>query len=313
MERCWSLEEVVRDPGAVVTVGTFDGVHRGHVAVLDYLVRRARHHGGHSVLVSFDPHPRAVVHEEPVPLLTTPGERADLCARVGLDRFVVLPFDSGLASMEPETFVREILYDRVGLRAMVIGHDHAFGRDRSGGHDLLEALGDELGFHVDVIPAEHVGQAVVSSSRVRRLLLDDGDVARAEQLLGRRYEVSGHVVSGARRGRTLGYPTANLVPDDPRKLVPAEGVYAVSVGIEDRPHRFGGMLNIGRRPTFEEAEIRIEVHLLGFEGNLYDARLVVDFIERLRPERRFPSIEALVAQLREDEARCRSILRRVSL
>jgi riboflavin kinase/FMN adenylyltransferase len=313
MERCWSLDEVVRDPLAVVTVGTFDGVHRGHQAVLAYLVERARHHGGHSVVVTFDPHPRTVVHGEPVPLLTTPGERAEVCARSGVDRFIVLPFDEALAAMTPDGFVRDILSERIGLTAMVVGHDHAFGRDRSGRHEQLEALATELGFRLDTIPPASVGDAVVSSSAIRRILLRDGDVRKASDLLGHRYRLSGHVVAGARRGRTLGYPTANLVPEDARKLVPTEGVYAVSVRDERRARAWPGMLNIGRRPTFEESEVRIEAHLLDFSGDLYDRRLTVDFIEHLRPERRFPTIEALIAQLREDEARCRSILKDVSL
>lgn len=313
MERCWSLEEVSRDPRSVVTVGTFDGIHRGHQAVLRFLVERARHHGGRSVLVTFDPHPRAVVHREDVRLLTTPGERAEICARAGIDRFIVLPFDAALAALPPERFVRDILQDRVGLQAMVIGHDHAFGRDRAGRHDLLERLGAELGFDVDVIPAAAVHDAVVSSSTIRRTLLEEGDVHRAADLLGHRYHLSGYVVSGARRGRTLGYPTANLAPEDRRKLIPADGVYAVRVRIGNRPDLLPGMMNIGRRPTFEESEVRIEVHLLDFEGDLYDRRLSVDFIERLRPERRFPTIDALVAQLREDEARCRSVLKDVYL
>jgi len=311
MERCWSLDEVVRDPGAVVTVGTFDGVHRGHQAVLDFLVERARHHGGRSVVVTFDPHPRTVVHGEDVPLLTTPGERAEVCDRCGVGRFIVLPFDTALAALEPGVFVRDVLHRRIGLAAMVVGHDHAFGKDRSGRQAELERLSRELGFSLDTVPPARIDKNVVSSSAIRDVLLDDGDVARAADLLGHRYRLAGFVVTGARRGRTLGYPTANIVPEDRRKLIPAAGVYVVSVRHDG--HTWGAMLNIGRRPTFEESEIRIEAHLLDFAGDLYDRKLTVEFIERLRPERRFPTIDALVAQLREDEARCRSILKAVSL
>lgn len=311
MERCWSLEEVVRDERAVVTVGTFDGVHRGHQAVLAYLVERAGHHAGRSVVVTFDPHPRTVVHGERVPLLTTPGERAEVCARLGVDRFVVLPFNGVLASMGPGEFVRDILEARIGLAAMVVGHDHAFGRERSGRHEQLERLAASTGFTLDTVPPASVGEDVVSSSEIRRVLLQNGDVLLAATLLGHRYRMSGFVVAGARRGRTLGYPTANIVPEDSRKLVPRDGVYAVSVKHEGR--KWGGMLNIGRRPTFEESEVRIEVHLLDYSGDLYDRNLTLDFIEHLRPERRFPTIEALVAQLREDETRCRSLLKTVSL
>jgi riboflavin kinase/FMN adenylyltransferase len=296
----------------VVTIGTFDGVHAGHQAILSYLGERAAENEGHSTLVTFDPHPRAVVHREEVALLTTPGERADECARFGVHRFIVLPFDTALAGLSPEAFVKDILVGRIGLREIVIGYNHAFGRDRRGNRELLERIGEDEGFGVDVIPKQLVEGRVASSSSIRRMLREEGDVLSAEALLGRPYRIAGRVVEGARRGRTLGYPTANLVPDDPRKLIPRRGVYAVQVGIENDSVTWPAMMNIGQRPTFSESEDRIEIHLLGFQGDLYGRRLIVDFVERMRPERKFPSIDALVAQLREDEARCRALLRSVS-
>jgi riboflavin kinase/FMN adenylyltransferase len=192
------------------------------------------------------------------------------------------------------------------MQAMVVGHDHAFGKDREGGLALLDSLGQKHGFVVDVVPPLTVADQVVSSSKIRHALADQGQVADAAGWLGRAYSLSGRVVRGAQRGRTLGFPTANLQPSDSRKLVPAVGVYAVWSVLPDGS-RVQSMMNIGRRPTFEGTEIHLEIHLLDFDGDLYDQRLSVEFVERLRPERRFGSVEALVAQLREDRERCKSL------
>lgn len=311
MERCWSLDEVLHDPRSVITVGTFDGVHLGHHAILRFLAEQARARNARPVVVTFDPHPRSVVHGQEVSLLTTPGERAEACAALGIQRFIVLPFDRALAALSPTEFVRDVLVARIGLQAIVVGHDHGFGRGRSGGREELASLGNEYGFEVVVLPAQTMGDRVVSSSEVRRLLREQGDVRKAADLLTRRYSLSGTVVAGARRGRLLGFPTANLVPSDHRKLVPAVGVYAVRVSIEGEPDSHAGMMNVGRRPTFEETGLHLEIHLFDFDRDLYDARLRVEFVERMRDERRFSGVDALVAQLREDEARCRSVLRDV--
>lgn len=312
MERCWTLEEVARDDRSIVTVGTFDGVHVGHLSLFRFLVDQAHRRDGRPVVVTFDPHPRQVVHGDRVQLLTTPGERAEVCASVGIQRFVVLPFDRELASMSPSDFVTRILVERIGLRAIVVGHDHAFGRGRSGNHDLLAELGALHGFDVDVIPPQAVDDRVVSSSALRRLLAEEGDVRQATHLLGRRYSLGGSIVYGAQRGRQLGFPTANIVPADDRKLIPSVGVYAVRVLVDGEAHPFGGMMNIGRRPTFEETVVHLEAHLFDFEGDLYGRQVRVEFVDRMRSERKFHTVDALIAQLREDEARCRAVLRAVS-
>ena len=312
MERCWSLDEVVRDDRSIVTVGTFDGVHVGHLSIFKFLVEQAERRDCKPVVVTFDPHPRRVVHEDPVPLLTTPGERAEVCAASGIQRFIVLPFDRDLASMGPSDFVTRILVERIGLRAIVVGYDHAFGRGRTGNHDLLTELGARHGFDVDVIPPAAVGDQVVSSSALRRLLAEAGDVKHAAHLLGRRYTLGGSVVSGAQRGRQLGFPTANVVPTDDRKLIPSIGVYAIRIQVDGEAQAFGGMMNIGRRPTFEETVVHLEAHLFDFYGDLYGRQVRVEFVDRMRSERKFHTVDALIAQLREDEARCRAVLRAVS-
>ncbi|MEM1043845.1 MAG: bifunctional riboflavin kinase/FAD synthetase [Bacteroidota bacterium] len=307
MKRQFGLDEITRDDRSVLTVGTFDGVHRGHQAILAYLRERAAKVDGQSVVVSFDPHPREVVLGEQVPLLTTLDERADLLESFGIDRFVVLPFTRDLSNLEPDPYVEDILIETVGLREAVIGYDHRFGRNRAGSRETLEALGARHGFSVDVIPEQLVHEATVSSSRIRKLLADAGDVATAADLLGRPYALTGTVVRGRARGRTIGYPTANLRVRGKRKLVPKLGVYAVRV--ETGGQTYGGMMNVGRRPTFEaDGAVSVEVYLFDFAGDLYGDTLDVTSAARIRDEAKFDGPESLVAQLQEDEQRSRAML-----
>ena len=308
MKREYGLEQVTRNPASVVTEGTFDGVHVGHQAIIRYLIRRARRQGGESVVVTFTPHPREVVHGAEVPLLTTVEERADVLERLGLDRLVVVEFTRAFSQMEAEAYVEEVLVEKIGLQEIVIGYDHAFGRGREGNGALLERLGKRHGFSVDVIPPQLVAEHVVSSSDVRRLLVEQGDVAGVRPLLGRPYSVTGTVIEGDRRGRTIGFPTANLDVRHPRKVIPKEGVYAVEVYGARPGAAVGGMMNIGRRPTFNGTDVRVEVHLLDFEGDLYGRELRTEFVERLREERPFTSAQALAEQLSADRARCKQLL-----
>ncbi len=312
MKREHGVDQIVRDPRSVVTVGTFDGVHRGHQAILRYVLERARARGGNSVVVTFDPHPREVVHDEPVPLLTTIDERADVFASLGLDRFIVIPFTKAFAQLRGEAFVTEVLVRRIGLQEIVIGYDHAFGRGREGDSRLLERLGREHGFGVDVIPAQVVEEHVVSSTEIRTLLVEAGDVREAARLLGRPYALRGRVVRGDARGKTIGFPTANIEVAHPRKVVPRGGVYAVRVTVEGEDERRAGMMNIGVRPTFGGGALRLEVHLLDFDADLYDRHLRVEFVERIRDERRFDGVAALVEQLSQDRTRCIEALGGVS-
>jgi riboflavin kinase/FMN adenylyltransferase len=292
--------------GTVVTVGSFDGVHRGHEAVLKEIADRARVAGRRSVLVTFDPHPMEVVNPAAAPqVLTTGPERREILAQTGLDYAVLLRFDRALASMSPEQFVREILVRGCGIRELVIGHDHGFGRGRQGDVDLLSRLGVELGFAVDVVSALEVDGHVVSSTLVRRAVAG-GDLALATRLLGRRYYATGQVVPGDGRGKTVGFPTANLggIPD--RKLLPPDGVYAVRV--EWRGGRADGMMNQGGKPTFRQAERSLEVHLFEHAGSLYGEWLKVEWVARLRDVQRFPSLDALRTQLERDRSSARAAL-----
>ena len=297
------------DRQSVVTTGTFDGVHVGHRAIVRYLVERAAEVGGVATVVTFDPHPREVLTGHPVPLLTTLDERADALEALGVERFVVVPFSRDVSLLEPEAYVRDVLVGRVGMREIVIGYDHRFGRKARGDRALLESLGRDLGFSVDVIPEQVLGDVTVSSTEVRRQLAEAGDAAQAARLLGRPYRITGTVVRGDGRGRTIGVPTANVEPADPRKLVPKTGVYAVRAVLPDGSEA-EGMMNVGRRPTFGAGGARtIEAHLFDVEADLYGRRLAVDVVARLRDERRFDGADALVRQLADDAEAARAVLR----
>jgi riboflavin kinase / FMN adenylyltransferase len=287
--------------GATVTVGSFDGVHLGHQAVLHEIGRRARAAGHASVLVTFDPHPLEVVNPGAAPpLLTTGAERLEILALSPLDYVVLLRFDRHLAELPPEGFVQEILVQRCGVRELVIGHDHGFGRGRSGDVETLRRLGAVHEFEVDVVDPVDYGGQHVSSSRIRRAVAG-GDLASAGAMLGRPYGVVGRVGAGERRGRILGVPTINLSELPARKLLPPDGVYAVRV--EWRGGQAGGMMNQGPRPTFHDGRRVLEAHLFGFSGDLYGEWVRIEWVERLRDIERFETVEQLQKQLERDRSR----------
>lgn len=295
----------IPDTGTVVTVGTFDGIHLGHRAVLQEISRRAAAVQRRSVLVTFDPHPLSVVNPQLAPpLLTTGGERQEALALTGLDHVWVVRFDHELAMLEPEQFI-ERLVGALGMKELVIGHDHGFGRARSGDVQTLQALGSRHGFSVDVVDAVSVDGHLVSSSTIRRMV-GGGDLRGAAKLLGRPYVVVGRVEHGAGRGHFIGVPTANLGGVPANKLLPPDGVYAARV--ETRSGRYGGMLNQGGKPTFGDGRRSIEVHLFGFTGDLYDEFVKVEWVERLRDVRKFESPAALLTQLHDDRARAEALL-----
>ncbi|HEY7472094.1 MAG TPA: bifunctional riboflavin kinase/FAD synthetase [Gemmatimonadota bacterium] len=291
-----------------ITVGTFDGIHRGHQAVLTEIVERARAADRAAVLVTFDPHPLEIVAPERAPaLLTTADERRLLWPLFGLDYVHLVRFTEAVRQMSPEAFVREVLIARLRVGELVIGYDHGFGKDRSGDVDVLRRLGSELGFAVDVVGPVEAGSEPVSSSRVRRAV-EAGDLAAAELALGRRYSALGRVERGAGRGRELGFPTANVRLEDPRKCLPPDGVYAVRVELDGELH--DGMANLGGRPTFGESERALEAHLLDWDGRpLYGARPAVEFVARLRSGVRFDGPRELARQLEADRRAARVALR----
>ena len=306
--RAWEDSGLPPDsPGTVVTVGTFDGLHRGHYDVLTRIARRATAAGLHSVLVTFDRHPLEVIDPARAPRLLTPGaEKSELIAQTGVGYMAIVPFTERLRQFSASDFVDEVLRRRFHMRELVIGYDHHFGRGREGGAATLARLGEDRGFAVDIVPAVSAdGTRPVSSSMIRRAVVA-GALHEASSLLGRPYALLGTVRAGAGRGRALGFPTINLGAPHPRKLLPPAGVYAVRV--QARAGWFGGMMNLGPRPTFGDGATSVEVHLFDADVELYGAAVKVEFVARLRDVTRFAGPEALAAQLREDERQARRAL-----
>lgn len=291
------LESYPPEPrAAVVALGVFDGVHLGHRSILGVAVEHAHDSGLAAVACTFEPHPADVLQpgRAPAPLGSL-GERLDLIADTGVQATLVLEFTPQLAAMEPEAFVTDVLLDRLRAREVVVGFNHTFGRGARGNTGMLRALGEQLGFSVEVVDPFVVDGVPVSSTEIRAALRT-GEVERAARYLGRPYTAAGHVVEGAQRGRTLGFPTANLRPDLPL-LVPS-GVYAclARVGSDSRP----AVVNIGVRPTFGERVVVVEAHLLDFTGSLYGRRMTLAFVGHLREERQFSGVEALREQIGRD-------------
>ena len=293
--------------GAVITVGTFDGVHLGHRDILRRLHERADAARLPAALVTFRPHPLEVVNPSAAPLLLTPeDEQLEALVDSGTLAVIVLPFTSTLAHYSAESFVRALLLERYHMRELVIGYDHGLGRGRQGDVNLLSALGQRHGFSVDVVPPTLDAAGVPISSRAVRTSLAHGDLERARRALGRRYGFRGIVTHGAQRGRELGYPTLNIQLSSTRKLLPPEGVYAIRAFTSRGT--LGGMMNLGPRPTFGETGRALEVHLFDATGDWYGETVSLELIRRLRDTTRFESVEALVEQLGRDADHARVAL-----
>ncbi len=299
-----TIREIEKDRNTVVTVGTFDGVHLAHQEILREVVHRARNHNGRNVCFTFDPHPKEIVGKEnrSVDLLTTLEERVEILGDLGIDILFVIEFTYEFSRQTPRQFYERYLINGVGIIEEVGGYDHMFGRDREGGINELKKLGEEYGFSVTILPPFRVDGEVVNSTKIRQFLLE-GDVRRAAQFLGREYSLDGSVVKGDGRGASLGFPTANILPSSSKKLTPKDGVYLVraSIGTD----KYYGMMNIGVRPTFETDHRRtVEVNLFDFNGSIYGSRIRVQFLERIRDEKRFASVRELVERMGRDKENC---------
>jgi riboflavin kinase/FMN adenylyltransferase len=297
---------------AIVTIGNFDGLHVGHRAITDTVVARARASGGTAVLYTFDPHPIRVLRpDQPLRLLTTQEQKVELLEQAGIDALIVEKFDSSFASTTAEEFIREILFARIRPVEVYVGYDFHFGRDREGSMRLLTELGPKLGFSVTIIAEVTMEGSDVNSTRIRKLLVESR-VEEAGRMLGRPYSVRGRIVPGDQRGRTLGFPTANLDPEN--EILPAAGVYAgrcqfIDDGSPERGVELPAVMNVGTRPTFEaDGRLLAEAHLIDFKGDVYGRRVELSFLTRLREERQFSGVESLREQIASDVGAARTIL-----
>jgi riboflavin kinase/FMN adenylyltransferase len=306
MTKLLRISEVEHNPKTVLTVGTFDGVHLGHRSLIETVVRKAKARNARSMVITFDPHPRDIINPtiDSVELLTTIQERAEIMNELGLDELVIIPFTRDFSLLSSREFVEDIVFRKIGVEEFVIGYDHQFGKDRQGSIETVEIAGKELGFEAYVVSKKEMGDLTISSSAIRRILKDEGNVEKATELLGRPLKLSAVVTHGDERGRTIGYPTANLNPDEAKKIIPLNGVYAVEAKVDD--DWLKGMMNIGVRPTFNEMRKTLEVHILDFDEMIYGKRIQIRFLKRIRDEQKFSGVEELKKQLKQDEASVRS-------
>lgn len=303
------VEEFEKLDYAVVTSGTFDGVHIGHQKIIHRLKEIARRNDGETVLITFWPHPRFVVHpEDPPPqLLSTFEEKASYLKKQGIDHLVKIEFTRAFSQLSSEAFVKNILVEKIGTRKLVIGYDHRFGKNREGSFEYLKENAGVYGFEVEEIPRQDIDDVGVSSTKIRKAL-ESGEIHTANEFLGRQYSLAGIVVHGNRFGRTIDFPTANLQVQEDYKLIPGDGAYAVEVMYKS--HMYQGMLNIGFRPTVDGKKKVIEVHLFDFDQTIYEEELRVFFVEKLRDELKFENTLALKRQLVKDREMALNLLRR---
>jgi len=311
--------EPLKCQSSVVTIGIFDGVHLGHQKIIAEVVKSASKGETESVVMTFDPHPEEVILSKSPPFLLPLDERIRLIETMGVSRMIISDFTRQIANISAEEFVRDILVNNLRIKKICVGYDYSFGRDRAGGIELLRELGQRYGFETEVVPPVKINNEIVSSTKIR-CCLAQGKIAQANDMLGRKHTIKVVVVHGDKRGRILGYPTANcLCKDD--ILLPCVGVYAARVWIDNMspPVRgrglkpYNAMANIGYCPTFRGEKLRFEVHLLDWKGDLYEKELMITFIDRMRDEKGFDSVEELLGQLKEDEKMVRGMMGTVSV
>jgi riboflavin kinase/FMN adenylyltransferase len=304
------IEQFTPVKNAILTIGTFDGVHYGHQKIIERLKTLALQNDGEVLLLTFFPHPRMVIFPDDhgLQLLNTVDEKKQLLQQSGINHLIIHPFSKSFSRLTSTQFIKEILVEKLKVHTLVIGYDHHFGRNREGSFENLSELAPLYQFNVEQIAEQDVQDIAVSSTKIRNALLQ-GDVATANLFLGYDYSLKGTVVHGKKLGRTLGYPTANLMVPENYKLIPGNGVYAATVTIHtSKAQTFAGALNIGTRPTFDNGNRSIEVFLLDFDGDLYGKELTICFKNYLRPELAFETTDALVQQIAADVAHVRSLL-----
>ena len=304
------LREIKRDEKSVITLGTFDGLHLGHLQIVDKVIQKSRKSGGRSFLITFDPHPRKVIPgRNDVKILSTLDEKEVILEQLGLENLFVINFTTEFSKQSPEEFVKKYLVDGIGLQEIVIGHDHHFGKERDGNFELLQNLGRKFNFTVTLIPEFSVEGETVSSTKIRKALLA-GDVLKAGKMLGRNYSFKGKIVRGDGRGRKLGFPTANLSTGNEDKLIPAKGIYAAECIVENEKHF--GLLSLGSRPTFhKDGDIIPEFYIFDFDRDIYDKIMQVNLVEGIRDEEKYNSVDELIIQMKKDEVKGKEILSKI--
>ncbi|WP_439182044.1 bifunctional riboflavin kinase/FAD synthetase [Carboxylicivirga taeanensis] len=293
----------------VITIGMFDGVHTGHRVLLGRLTEKAKEVDGESVVITFWPHPRMVLKQDADKLrfLTSPEERTKLFGQLGIDHLVLIPFSLELANLTAEEFIQQILIDKLGIYHLMVGYNHRFGKGRQHSYDEYQTFARQYNFQISMVEAVLTDGMQTSSTDIRTHLLA-GQMQAANKILGYRYTVSGRVVGGQQLGRRIGYPTANIEVEEPHKLIPPDGVYAVKVRVEGKD--YGGMLNIGYRPTVNHNvdHRSLEVHIFDFNHDIYSEEVELQFISRVRDEQKFTNVDELIAQLKKDEVTIRAIV-----
>ncbi|MEO5910433.1 MAG: bifunctional riboflavin kinase/FAD synthetase [Pelobium sp.] len=308
---------------AVVTIGTFDGVHLGHQKIISKLVEEAKSNQGEAVILTFFPHPRMILNpgDDQLKMINTMNEKAMLLDKLGVDHLIITPFTRDFSNQTPEQYIKTILIDQIGMKEMVIGYDHRFGKDRSGGLNELQHFGEIYHYHVDEIPEQDIHELVISSTRIRKALAK-GDVDNANELMGHPFTLSGKVIKGDQIGRTLGYPTANLFIAESYKIIPSDGIYAVEVEIQEirnknqelhnpffpenqntkiKNQKYHGMAYIGHRPTINGMSQNIEVNIFDFSGDIYHQTIKMNFLHFIRHDVKFEGLEKLIEQLGKDK------------
>ena len=303
-----SIEDFPSEINTIITIGTFDGVHKGHKQVIKKLNNIAKKQGFESVVLTLYPHPRHVLYpdDQQLKLLNTIDEKIEELKKSGLQHFVVHEFTKEFSRTKSVNFIRDLLVNKLKMKHMVVGYNHHFGRNREGSYNDLKELAELYNFELEKIPPQNEGDVTISSTKVRELLLA-GDVEKSATYLGYSYPINGKVVKGNARGRTIGFPTANILVENKWKLIPADGVYAVKVKLGGK--QFYGMLNMGKRPTLSDNEHRIEVHIFDFSADIYGADIKVEFVKRIREEKQFDNLEFLKKQLQIDENNCKKFFR----
>ncbi|TWI97266.1 riboflavin kinase/FMN adenylyltransferase [Mucilaginibacter frigoritolerans] len=294
------IDDFERLDNAVVTIGTFDGVHQGHRKIIANIKDLAESTGGETVLLTFFPHPRMILHpeDESIKLINTINEKAELLEKLGVDHLIITPFSRDFSNQTAEEYIKDILVNKIGTKKIVIGYDHRFGKDRQGGLEDFLRLGPVYGFDVIEIPEQDINEVAVSSTRIRTALLAN-DIEQANTFLGYPFFITGTVTRGDQIGRQIGYPTANIVIEERYKLIPADGIFAVKVTIDGIIHK--GMAYIGSRPTVNGLTRNIEVNIFDFNREIYNQRISMEFLNFVRGDIKFSSLDELKAQLAQDK------------